>query len=82
MDSKGCKCIIASGVVKVVRGAMVIMKGELNKILYRLVRSTIIKPSGAESRKKDVSAEVDLDGRGETNIFGEASSIGPRLQIR
>ena len=85
LDSKGCKCIVAGGVVKVVRGAMVIMKGALNKILYRLAGSTIIKPSGADSRKKDVSVhsvEVDLDGRGETNIFGEASSIGPRLQVR
>lgn len=62
-----------------VRGAMVIMKGELNKILYSLAGSTIIKPSGVDSRKRDVSVEVDLDGRGETNISGEASSIGPRL---
>ena len=83
LDSKGCKCIVAGGVMKVVTGAMVIMKGELNKNLYRLARSTVTNGGGEDSRKKDNSVEVELDGKkpedGETNISGEASSSGPKL---
>ena len=86
LDSKGCKCIVAGGVMKVVRGAMVIMKGELNKNLYRLARSTVTNGGGEDSRKKDNSVEVELDGKkpedGETNISGEASSSGPKLLRR
>lgn len=37
LDFKGFKCIIAGGVAKVVNGALVIMKGEMVRNLYRVM---------------------------------------------
>lgn len=49
LDSKGCKCTTAGGVIKVVRGAMVVMKGEKVENLYKLKENTIV--DGATSRR-------------------------------
>ena len=86
LDSKDYKCIVAGGVMKVVRGAMVIMNDELIKSLYKLAGSTVTNGGGAYSWKKNESVEVELDWRKtkdcETNISVEASSSGPKLQER
>lgn len=52
LDSKGCKCTVAGGVMKMARGAMVVMKDELVKGLYRLSGSTVIGGGGAALRNK------------------------------
>jgi len=43
LDSKGCKCFIAGGAMKITRGCMVVMKGEKCGGLYRLVGNTVGK---------------------------------------
>lgn len=35
LESKGCMCTVAGGVVNVVNGSLIIMKGEIVKTLYR-----------------------------------------------
>ena len=61
LDSKGgCKCTAAGGVMRVARGAMVIMKGELLKGLYRLA---VTGGGGVAPRKKGKSVQVEVDGK-------------------
>ena len=43
LDSKGCKCSIAGGEMKITCGCMVVMKGEKCGGLYRLVGNTVGK---------------------------------------
>ena len=43
LDSKGCKCSIAGGAMKITRGCMVVIKGEKCGDLYCLVGNTIGK---------------------------------------
>lgn len=63
LDSKGCKCNIASGDMNVIKGALVIEKGGMIKSLYRLARSTVTAGGGATTRKKKTSVEVELNGK-------------------
>jgi len=43
LNSKGCKCPIAGGAMKITRGCMVVMKGEKCGGIYRLVGTTVGK---------------------------------------
>jgi len=43
LDSKGCKCSIAGGAMKITRGCMVVMKEEKCGGLYCLVGNTVGK---------------------------------------
>lgn len=69
--------------MKVATRAMVIMKGELVKDLYRLVGSRLTGGGGAAVGKKKRSVEVELERKKEdvvTNISKEASNNGLKLQ--
>jgi len=43
LDSKGCKCSIAGGAMKITRGCMVVIKGEKYGGLYHMVSNTVGK---------------------------------------
>ena len=43
LDSKGCKCSIARGAMKITHGCMIVMKGEKCGGLYGLVGNTVGK---------------------------------------
>lgn len=64
IDSKGCKCNIEGGVVKVVNEIFVLMKGEMVGSLYKLIGeaipSGVVKESSDNTRRKDI-VQVELD---------------------
>lgn len=51
LDSKGCKFSAISGVIKVVKGVMIVMKGEKVKNLYTLVGSIVKGGAGLKAKK-------------------------------
>lgn len=62
LDSKGCKYTVVGEVLKVAKGAMIVMKGELVKGLCTLVGSIVTGGGGATLRKNEKSVEVELEG--------------------
>ena len=56
LDSNGCKYIAEGGVLKVIKGVMVVMKGQLAGNLYRLIGSTVI---GGASVTTDAVFDTD-----------------------
>lgn len=51
LNSKGCKCNIVCGVLEVVKGALVIVEGVMDRNIYKLIGDTV--PGGAVKKTSD-----------------------------
>lgn len=83
LDSKGCECTIAGRVVK---GALVIMKGKKVKNLYRLMGDAfllgVVNETSTDSERKHI-VQVELDAMksskdGPTGSLTKSSPGNPR----
>lgn len=56
LDSIGCKCTIEGGVMRVTKGALVVMRGQKNENLYVLQGSTVL---GATTDSSSIDTDSD-----------------------
>ena len=71
LDSKGCRCFVAGGAMKITRGCMILMKGEKCGGLYRLIKSTQISMAVGKRRAQEnrYRRQVSFAGTAETQAM-------------